>query len=212
MTNRSTPPPQAITHQLNPSQVDEMAQLLALAFEKGSGLSQICNASGEKLLRRLYVLFRAGLAMQAAAQREVLSVTKSDRIIGVAIVQEPETHFPLDAKIHWLLQVSFGVSPVVAWHLWQSLRILERYHPPEPHHYLMLLGVHPSFQGQGCARTLLEALHARSAAHPTSVGVYLETANPSNLAFYRYFGYDLRTKVNIHKVENFILFRPNSPK
>jgi GNAT superfamily N-acetyltransferase len=202
----------ARSHQLNSSQVDEIAQLLALAFEKGSGLSQICSAGDEKLLRRLYVLFRAGLVLQASARREVLSVAKRDRIVGVAIVQEPESHFPLWAKIHWLLQVSFGISPIVAWHLWQSLRTLERYHPCEPHHYLMLLGVHPSFQGQGYARTLLEVLHARSAAHPTSVGVYLETANPSNLAFYQYFGYHLRTKVNINEVENFILFRSNPPK
>lgn len=37
------------THQLETSQLDEIAELLALAFEKGSGLSQICNATGEEL-------------------------------------------------------------------------------------------------------------------------------------------------------------------
>jgi ribosomal protein S18 acetylase RimI-like enzyme len=97
-------------------------------------------------------------------------------------------------------------------HLWQSLRILERHHPPEPHYYLMLLGVHPNFQRKGYARALLEALHARSEAHPTSIGVYLETAKEQNVALYKYFGYHLKTQVNINGVENFIMFRPNFRK
>jgi ribosomal protein S18 acetylase RimI-like enzyme len=73
----------------------------------------------------------------------------------------------------------------------------------------MLLGVHPNFQKKGYARALLEALHARSEAHPTSIGVYLETANPHNVAFYKYFDYHLKAQVNINGVENFIMFRPN---
>jgi ribosomal protein S18 acetylase RimI-like enzyme len=203
------PPYQAHAHKLDASQVDQIAQLLALAFENGSGLSQICNAEGEELHRRLYFLFRAGLALQAAANQQVLSVTQDALVTGVAIMQEPESCFPLWAQINWLLQVSFGVSPVVAWHLWQSLRILERHHPPEPHYYLMLLGVHPNFQRKGYARALLEALHARSEAHPTSIGVYLETANPQNVGLYKYFGYHVKARVNINGVENVIMFRPN---
>jgi len=202
-------PYQAHVHKLDASQVDEIAQLLALAFENGSGLSQICNAKGEELHRRLHLMFRAGLALQAAAKQLVLSVTQDDLVTGVAVMQEPESCFPLWAQIHWLLQVSFGISPVVAWHLWQSLRILERYHPPEPHYYLMLLGVHPNFQKKGYARALLEALHEHSEAHPTSIGVYLETAKEQNVAFYKYFGYQLITQVNINGVKNFIMFRPN---
>jgi ribosomal protein S18 acetylase RimI-like enzyme len=74
----------------------------------------------------------------------------------------------------------------------------------------MLLGIHPNFQRKGYARALLEALHARSEAHPTSIGVYLETANPKNVGLYKYFGYHLTARVNINGVENFIMFRPNS--
>ncbi|MCA1993407.1 MAG: GNAT family N-acetyltransferase [Coleofasciculus sp. S288] len=196
-------------HKLDASQVDEIVQLLALAFENGSGISQICNAEGEELHRRLHILFRAGIAVQAAANQLVLSAMQDERVTGVAVVQEPESRFPLWAQIVWLLQVSIGVSPVVAWRLWQSLRILERHHPLEPHYYLMLLGVHPNFQRKGYARALLEVLHARSEAHPTSRGVFLETANPKNVAFYNYFGYQIKTQVNINGIENFIMFRPN---
>jgi ribosomal protein S18 acetylase RimI-like enzyme len=73
----------------------------------------------------------------------------------------------------------------------------------------MLLGVHPNFQNKGYARALLETLHARSEAHPTSIAVYLETAKEQNVAFYKYFGYHLITQVNINGMKNFIMFRPN---
>jgi ribosomal protein S18 acetylase RimI-like enzyme len=209
MTKKPTHLHQADAHQLDAAQVDEIAQLLTLAFENGSGLSQICHAQGKELRRRLRFLFRAGFALQEAANQPILTITENTQVTGVAVIQEPESHFPVWMQIRWLLQVSLNVSPSVAWHLWQSLRILERHHPPEPHYYLIFLGVHPNFQGRGYARTLLNALHTRSEAHPLSTGVYLETANPQNVEFYQYFGYYLKTQVNINGLENFIMFRPN---
>lgn len=209
MIKKPTHPDQVEADQLEACQVDEIAQLLALAFENGSGLSQICNAQGEELRRRLRFLFRAGYTLQSAANQPLLRVTKDAQVAGVAVIQEPESYFPLWTQIQWLLQVSVGVSPLVAWRLWQNMRILERHHPPEPHYYLVFLGVHPHFQGKGYARALLDALHARSESHPLSRGVYLETANPRNVPFYQYFGYELKTQVNIKGVDNFILFRPN---
>lgn len=212
MTNKPTHPYKANSHKLDDYQIDEIAQLLAIAFENGSGLSQICNARGQELNRRLYVLFRIVLAIQAAANRSVLSVRQDAHVVGVAVIQEPENRVPLRVQICGFLQVNLRISPAVAWQLWQSIRILERYHPPEPYHYLMFLGVHPEFQRQGYARTLLDALHAGSEAHPRSTGVYLETANPKNVEFYQYLGYHLLAQVAIRGVKNYIMFRPNPSK
>lgn len=209
MTNKPTHPYKANSHKIDDSQIDEIAQLLAIAFENGSGLSQICKAQGQELNRRLYVLFRIMLAIQAAAHRSVLTVTPGTRVAGVAVIQEPENQVPLKVQICGFLQVNLSISPAVAWQLWQSIRILERYHPPEPHHYLMFLGVHPEFQRQGYGRALLDELHARSEVHPRSTGVYLETANPKNVEFYQYFGYHLLAQVPIRDVKNYIMFRPN---
>ena len=126
---------------------DERTGLVSFkAAENGSGLSQICNAQGEELRRRLRFLFRAGYTLQAAANQPLLRVTKDAQVAGVAVIQEPESCFPLWTQIQWLLQVSVGVSPFVAWRLWQNMRILERHHPPEPHSYLVFLGVHPHSQ------------------------------------------------------------------
>ncbi len=76
MTSEPTRPHKVNTHNLDASQIDEIAQLLALAFQKGSGLSQICNAEGEELHRRLRFLFQIVLATPAAANQLVLSIKK----------------------------------------------------------------------------------------------------------------------------------------
>ncbi len=191
------------------SQGDQIVHMLALAFENGPGISKICKAEGEELRRRLRLLFRAGSAMQAAANQPILILMKEDRTIGVAVFQEPGSDFPLWAQFRWLLQVSFGIGPLVAWRIGQNSQILERHHPPEPHYYLTLLAIHPSFQGRGYARFLLDALHRCSEAHSISRGIYLETANPKNVKLYEHFGYHLMMQLDLSGIETFLMFRPN---
>lgn len=195
----------------NNQEGERIIQLLVCAFENGSGISQICQAEGEgeELRRRLYLVFQMAIAMQAAAKQPILTVMKDAQIVGVAIFAEPESIFPLSLKVYSFIQISFGASPAVAWRIWKNNIILKKYHPPEPHYYLTLLGVHPNFQKRGIARALLDELHSRSDAHPLSTGIYLETANSRNVSLYQHFGYHLMTQLDINGLETFLMFRPN---
>ena len=68
----------------------------------------------------------------------------------------------------------------------------EEYHKqdvPEPHWYTMVIGVDPAFQGQGLGRALLQPVIDK--AKVERVPVYLETAQPSNVSFYKKIGFDL---------------------
>jgi ribosomal protein S18 acetylase RimI-like enzyme len=60
---------------------------------------------------------------------------------------------------------------------------------PEPHWYLMILGVDPPFQGQGVGGVLLQPVLAR--ADREARRCYLETTKERNLAFYRRHGFDV---------------------
>lgn len=62
--------------------------------------------------------------------------------------------------------------------------------PAVPHYYLGVLGLDPDLQGRGIGMQLLKAFCERSAADPLSAGVYLETANPSNVGFYERAGFE----------------------
>ena len=61
--------------------------------------------------------------------------------------------------------------------------------PPAPHYYLGVIGVHPGMHGRGIGMQLLRSYCDLSRSDPLSRGVYLETAQESNLAFYERAGF-----------------------
>lgn len=71
-------------------------------------------------------------------------------------------------------------------------KICEAHQPSEAHYYLGVIGVHPSLQGKGAGKALLDAFCERSRADPQSRGVYLDTCNPASLQFYYNNGFELR--------------------
>ncbi len=74
-----------------------------------------------------------------------------------------------------------------------------------------VIGVHPAEQGRGYGRRLLAAIHALSAHHPTSTGVYLDTENPASKAFYERCGYRLLAEERLDDgVDIWCLFRPDA--
>ena len=73
----------------------------------------------------------------------------------------------------------------------------EPYHKldvPEPHWYTMVLGVDPAFQGQGLGRALLQPVIAKAMAG--GFPIYLETAQPANVSFYKKIGFKLLRELN----------------
>lgn len=70
--------------------------------------------------------------------------------------------------------------------------ICEVHQPSDDHYYLGVIGVHPSAQGKGAGKAMLDAFCALSDADPRSRGVYLDTANPGSLQFYYNNGFELR--------------------
>ena len=61
--------------------------------------------------------------------------------------------------------------------------------PPAPHYYLGVIGVHPEMHGRGIGTQLLRSFCDISSSDPLSCGVYLETAEESNLGFYERAGF-----------------------
>lgn len=68
----------------------------------------------------------------------------------------------------------------------------DAHEPDEPHYYLGVIGVHPSLQGRGAGKALLDAFCAPSQTDPKSRGVYLDTTNANSLQFYYRNGFELR--------------------
>jgi ribosomal protein S18 acetylase RimI-like enzyme len=77
----------------------------------------------------------------------------------------------------------------------RSTAAIARAHPPEPHWYLLQLGVDPPAQGRGLGRALLRPVLER--CDRERAGAYLETARESNLGFYARDGFAIRS---VHEI------------
>lgn len=87
-------------------------------------------------------------------------------------------------------------------------KICEAHQPSEDHYYLGVIGVHPSLQGKGAGKAMLDAFCARSRADPQSHGVYLDTCNPGSLQFYYNNGFELRGEGKLDAVPLWCIYKP----
>ncbi|MFL5820522.1 MAG: GNAT family N-acetyltransferase [Solirubrobacteraceae bacterium] len=66
---------------------------------------------------------------------------------------------------------------------------MARAHPRQPHLYLWFLAAHPDHQRRGIGRALMHRVLDEAARR--ALPVYLETATPSNIPYYRSFGFEV---------------------
>ncbi|MGH6655432.1 MAG: GNAT family N-acetyltransferase [Actinocrinis sp.] len=81
-------------------------------------------------------------------------------------------------------------------HVLRGQRLAEagaRVHPPEPHWFLLTVGVDPLYQGLGIGAKLLR--NRLDQADREREPVYLECGNPANLPLYEHFGFTLADPV-----------------
>ncbi len=83
-------------------------------------------------------------------------------------------------------------SPGIATRMAAYEKICDAHQPDDAHYYLGVIGVHPSLQGKGAGKAMLDAFYALSHADVASHGVYLDTANPRSLQFYDDNGFERR--------------------
>jgi ribosomal protein S18 acetylase RimI-like enzyme len=67
--------------------------------------------------------------------------------------------------------------------------VATQFKPAAPHYYLGVIGTDPALHGSGIGTQLLKSFCEVSANDPLSFGVYLETAQASNLKFYERAGF-----------------------
>ena len=84
-----------------------------------------------------------------------------------------------------------------------------KFTPPAPHYYLGVIGTDPALQGSGIGTQLLKSFCEVSASDPLSSGVYLETAQASNLKFYERGGFSETGRGNLGDATLWCMFLPH---
>lgn len=109
------------------------------------------------------------------------------------------------------------------WHAWGCSRsgwrgivnflkadaFITKHHIREPHYYLFVLGVDPTYQRLGVGRALLGSLSDRADAD--GLPSYLETDKPSSVELYRSVGFQVLSEDDVPGVPGMHLWRMRRP-
>jgi ribosomal protein S18 acetylase RimI-like enzyme len=148
---------------------------------------------GERV-RRLAGLFGVVLHLQRGDGQPVFGVFEAGRLIAAAVV-EGTMHASAGATVASGLRNLPTMVRAVGWGgVRRSIKLVDtltRNHPPQPHLYLNILGVEPSFQGRHCGVAILNHLRDLVETRSDLEGVYLETATEANVAYYTRNGYEV---------------------
>ena len=170
-----------------PGDIAQAVDCLAAAFAEDPITGFLLRAGPnhrERLIRFFSLLARA----RTALGMPLLVARAAARIHGAAMgntAAPPPWPSELEEEWQALERASPGFDDRAA--LYDE--IAERCKPPVPHYYLGVIGTDPAMRGLGIGARMLESFCALSVADPLSRGVYLETANPSNVRFYERAGF-----------------------
>jgi len=171
----------------SPSDLDEAVSCLATAFGQDpitGYLLQTSSGYRERVARFLSILMRARLALGMPVFVARSSVGISGASMGYTTAR-PE--WPRGLTDEW--NRFENAVPGLPERMSMYDEVAAKYKPPVPHYYLGVIGTDPSSRGLGIGAQLLRAFCEASASDPLSSGVYLETAQASNLRFYERAGF-----------------------
>jgi ribosomal protein S18 acetylase RimI-like enzyme len=173
---------------VRPGSLDAAVEVLALAFDNDPLMKYVFSGA-EAYGRGLREVFRFVCEARFDLDWPILGTYTDNHLCGVACLSPPEdkTWPPSLGRKYDRLQASVGYEAFNR--LGRFSRLSRKHAPAYPHFYLAAIGIRPEFQGRGLGRVLLNGVAEMSASHPDSDGVFLETAQPGNVALYERFGY-----------------------
>lgn len=178
-----------------PADLDEAVDCIVSAFAQDPITGFLLN-TGAGYPERVTQFFSLLMRVRLALKMPVLVVRGPSGIHGVAMgYATVRPDWPAELSKEW---AAFEQAvPGIAQRMAAYDAIAEKGKPAEPHYYLGVIGIAPSLHGKGLGRQLLDSFCNVSAGDPLSKGVYLETANPSNVRFYERAGFLVTERGNL---------------
>jgi ribosomal protein S18 acetylase RimI-like enzyme len=187
--------------------IDEAVGCLATAFAKDP-ITGFLLQTGRGYRERVTQFF--SLLMRARIELEMpVSVARGAQGIGGATMGyttvQPE--WPAGLTEEW---ARFEKAiPGLADRMAIYDEVATKFKPRVPHYYLGVIGTDPTLQGSGIGTQLLKSFCEVSANDPLSSGVYLETAQESNLRFYERAGFAETGRGNLGVATLWCMFLPH---
>jgi GNAT superfamily N-acetyltransferase len=199
----------ATPSRLSSSDVPEIVAVFSDAFRDYPVMRHVLGHTDlyEPRLDRLVELFVNGRAYR----NEPMLGVRDDagRLIGAATTTLPTVPDPPAAfvELREAMWAELGADARARYEAF--IAATQQFPLSAPHYHLNMIGVRRAHQGQGLARSLLDAVHTLSDESVESSGVSLTTELPANVELYRHFGYEIHGHARVaDELETWVLFRP----
>lgn len=193
---------------LDRGRLPEAVALLARAFASDPLMRYLLGEQG-RYGERLRAVFRYQCELQLLMSWPLLGLIPRTRLAGVVGVALPEQPDELTGLARLEAELAAALGKPAQQRLDRYAERTSAHFPAEPLLYVRMIGVRPESQGRGYARLLLDEVQRRSAAHPRSTGVALDTENAENVEIYKRLGYQVVGQVQIDRIHVWCMFRPD---
>lgn len=196
---------------ITPDRAEETAEVLSQAFMKESATDFFFPPEEGDKLPKLRALFGWAMEYRIATGVPALAVTAPDgRIAGAVTLRLPgESETPPIVEALWAkVEQIIGPESSARIDLYDQAQKTNLH--PEPHHYIVAIGVHPDFQGKGYGGDLLRAAIDYAESDRGSSGIGLDTGTEENQRLYEKFGFRLFATAQLGAKTARYMFRPNA--
>jgi ribosomal protein S18 acetylase RimI-like enzyme len=191
----------------SPSDIDEAVRCLATAFAQDP-ITGFLLQTGQGYRERVTQFFSLLMRARIELEMPVFVARGADGIDGATMgYSTAPSEWPAGLTEEW---VRFeNAIPGLTERMAIYDEVATKFKPPAPHYYLGVIGADPALQGSGIGTQLLKSFCEVSASDPLSCGVYLETAQASNLRFYERAGFAETGRGNLGDATLWCMYLPH---
>jgi ribosomal protein S18 acetylase RimI-like enzyme len=193
-----------------PSDLEQAVNCLAAAFAQDP-LTGFLLQTGSNYRDRVTQFFSLLMEARIALNMPVLVARGSDSIHGAVMGYTTARPVWSPALTEAWGRFEQGI-PGVGDRMALYDEIAEKNKPTVPHYYLGVIGTDPTMHGRGVGTKLITSFCELSASDRLSGGVYLETANPSNVGFYERAGFAVTGQGSLGSSTLWCMFLPHGPR
>jgi len=187
--------------------VVELADALSLAFQNYPVMKKAFDNSPGNRLDWIRKLITLSAKSRQALGRPTPIARVEGRIVGGANVMFAG-QATNDSQPTWFDEFLKEAGPTAQEFFPRFIAATESIKLPEPHTYLIMLGVHPEFQGQGVGKRIIEQVVEMSRTIPGCKGVGLDTEEAENVKIYESCGFTVHGQTSVDDMPIWVLWRP----
>ena len=190
-----------------PSDIDDSVSCLATAFAQDRITGFLLQA-GQGYRERVTQFFSLLMRARIELEMPVFVARGPHGIAGASMgYSTVRSEWPVDLTEAWARFEN--AIPGLTHRMAIYDEVANNFKPSAPHYYLGVIGTDPTLQGSGIGTKLLKSFCEVSASDPLSSGVYLETAQESNLRFYERAGFVETGRGNLGDATLWCMFLPH---